>query len=612
MFFTCVLPIDRQQYIVYTGFMLKINPKNELVSYFANPSSTIHKQYLAMRRFFHDGYTAEQVAQESGYSVQTVYSMVRDLKEHISNDMADPFFKEESKSGRKPIDRTEEVEDTVINLRKKYLSVPDIQVIMDALGLRLSIYAIEKIITDAGFARLPRRDSQFKNEAISNIEPTIAAPIAARVELEDDIFSSQLAGLLCVLPLIVEYGIDKVIRESQYPETRDIDRLSSIMAFVALKMSNIKRYSADDIWCMDRGMGLFAGLNVLPKTAWFSSYSNRVTRDMNISFLKSMQHVWIDNELLSDTMNLDFTAIPYWGDSDPFENNWSGKRNKALASIQAVLAQDAETGILCYGDTTVRHNSQSDVILEFLDFYHRDTKVNKTLKYLVFDSRFTTYQNLNKLNKECIKFITIRRRSSSLVEHINAIDSSLFSKIRVERENGKGRTVVVYEEHAKMKDYDGDIRHVYIKGDGKTRPAILITNDFSIPLKKLIQKYSRRWLVETEISEHIDFFHLNRNSSGIVIKLDFDLTMTILAHNIYRLFCKNLEGYSHCEAQTIFDKFISVPGTIFIDKDKGVISVRLKKKRTLPILLEQMMLHENMEYPWSSDYRLVFSGDSTS
>ena len=83
------------------------------------------------------------------------------------------------------------------------------------------------------------------------------------------------------------------------------------------------------------------------------------------------------------------TAIPYWGDDDPFENNCSDKRNKALASIQAVLAQAPESGILCYGDTTIRSERQNDVILEFLDFYYPDPKLNKSLKYLVFDSKFT-------------------------------------------------------------------------------------------------------------------------------------------------------------------------------------------------------------------------------
>jgi hypothetical protein len=171
----------------------------------------------------------------------------------------------------------------------------------------------------------------------------------------------------------VKYGIDEAISRSLYPETRDISRTSSILSFVALKLSGAKRYSADDTWCMDRGMGLFAGLNVLPKTAWFSSYPNAVTRDMNVSFLKSLHSIWLKNSLLSDTVNLDFTAIPYWGDDDPFENNWSGKRGKALASIQAVLAQDPESGLLCYGDTTIRHDRQDDVVLEFLDFYKEGT-----------------------------------------------------------------------------------------------------------------------------------------------------------------------------------------------------------------------------------------------
>jgi hypothetical protein len=308
-------------------------------------------------------------------------------------------------------------------------------------------------------------------------------------------------------------------------------------------------------------------------------------------------------------MNLDFTAIPYWGDSDPFENNWSGKRNKALASIQAVLAQDPETGVICYGDTTVRHSNQNDVILEFLDFYHRDAEINNSLKYLVFDSRFTTYQNLNKLNSRGVKFITIRRRSKTLVAHINTIDNSQFSKIRVEKDNGKGRYVMAFEEYDKMKDFDGEIRHVYIRDKDKAQPAVLITNDFAIPLQKLVQKYSRRWLVETEISEHIDFFHLNRNSSGIVVKVDFDLTMTILAHNLYRLFCMDFAGYSHCGAQTLFDKFISAPGRVEIEN--GIICVKLKKKRTLPILLEQMKQHSNLCYSWLGGYRIVFSADST-
>ena len=589
--------------------MLKTNPKIDYSSYFTKPSSPGHKQYLALRKFFVDGYSAEQVAKECGYTISSVYSMVRDFKEKMGSDNPeDPFFKD-NKTGRKPIDHKGEIEETVINLRKKYFSVPDILIATDAMGFGLTIYSIEKIITDAGFARLPRRDKQFKSDAVSSYEPKLAAPISCSLPPDPDAFSSQLAGLLCVLPFIARYGIGGIISESAYPETKDIGRVSSILSFAALKLSNVKRYSADDTWCMDRGMGLFAGLNVLPKAAWFSSYSSAVTRGMNVSFLKSLHSVWQENSLLSDTVNLDFTAIPYWGDDDPFENNWSGKRGKALASIQAILAQDPESGILCYGDTTIRHSGQDEVVLEFLDFYRSDVRADKNLKYLVFDSKFTTYQNLSKLNEKGIKFITVRRRGKTLVNHINCIEDSRWKKVDVEKDNGKGRTVTCCEENDAIKDYDGAIRQVFIKDNGKTKPAILMTNDFKIPLKELIRKYSRRWLIETEISEHIDFFHLNRNSSGIVIKVDFDLTMTILAHNLYKLFCMNFDGYSHCEAQTIFNKFISTPGSILVD-DKQII-VRLKRKRSLPILLEQMNAFTEIAYPWLGNRSIIYSADST-
>ena len=86
--------------------------------------------------------------------------------------------------------------------------------------------------------------------------------------------------------------------------------------------------------------------------------------------------------------------------------------------------------------------------------------------------------------------------------------------------------------------------------------------------------------------------------------------MTILAHNLYKLFCKNFEGYSHCEAQAIFNKFISAPGQIRVDGD-GQISVRLKRKRSLPILLEQMNTFKDTVYPWINHCNIRFSADST-
>ena len=46
--------------------MLTTDPKLDYAAYFTEPTNPTHKQYLALRRFFADGHTAEQIAKETG------------------------------------------------------------------------------------------------------------------------------------------------------------------------------------------------------------------------------------------------------------------------------------------------------------------------------------------------------------------------------------------------------------------------------------------------------------------------------------------------------------------------------------------------------------------
>lgn len=582
-----------------------MSPKSECVRYFSNAKSAYHRQFLALRRFFLDGRSATEVAHEFGYSVSTVYSLVRDFKKRLADqDLDEPFFIT-NKPGRKGLDENEQLVQLIVALRKKYFSVPEIKSILDTQSINVSERSITAVLKKDGFGRLPRRDDDMRENLVAQAADVLVAPKARRLMFEPEIFTSQLAAILCFLPCLATYGLDKVILHARYPGTRTIGKLSAILCFLALKLSNVRRYSTDDTWCMDRGMGLFAGLNVLPKAAWFSSYSSGITTDMNRAFLQSLYQIWKDRDLVSDTINLDFTTIPYWGDDEPFENNWSGKRSKALASMLAVLAQDPDSGIICYGDTTIRHDNQNDAVLEFLDFYRADKKAGTPLNYLVFDSKFTPYENLNRLNRAKVKFITIRRRGKNLVERIDRIPDGQWKQIRVPRANGQARTVRVYEERTTIKGYEGDLHQICITGHGKIKPAIIITNEFDLTAEEIVRKYSRRWLVEKEISEQIEFFHLNRNSSGMVIKVDFDFTMTILAHNVYRLFALGLEGYSNCTDQTIFEKFIQNAGEIVIGDT--TIEVKLKKKRNLPLLLEQMNDLGAVRLGWLDHLTLMFT-----
>lgn len=579
------------------------------VDFFISPGSITQKQYEALRLYFLEGKTAKEVAGKFGYKHRGFTTIVTEFQKKLKNDKADELFFKPTQRGRRITEKVIGAKDIVISLRKTYHSVEEIKAILDGKGLNVSEKTIYNIIKREGFSRLPRRTKLAKQEL--KLPQTTQAAKSHKLSFAPEKFKSTSAGVLCLLPYIEKYGISKAILQSGYPETKSIDRLNSILAFIALKASNVRRYSSDDRWCMERGLGLFAGLNVLPKAAWYTSYSHRVTSDMNLNFLKSLHKIWLENDLLGDTANLDFTTIPYWGENDHLENNWAGKRGKAMASILAILAHDPDTGIINYGKANVMHKNESNEVLEFLDFYRSGTPSGKTeLKYLIFDSKFTNYENLKKLDEKKIKFVTIRRRGKNIVDRLEQMSAKMKKVIRVEMAGNKKRSLKVLDEEIYLKGYGDTIRQISITGHGKIKPAIIITNDFDLKVDKLVRKYTKRWIVEKAISEQIDFFHLNLVSSSMVIKVDFDLTMSILTHNIFRLFAQDLERYSHVSDQTLFDKFISNTADVEIDEKK--IKVFLKKKRNLPLILEVMQKFDSYKFDWMEHMTMEFYGASYS
>jgi hypothetical protein len=405
------------------------------------------------------------------------------------------------------------LKDLIISLSKLNFSTEDILAVAHSKDYPVSYGYVYRLLKDEGFARLPRGSADEKKKLEL---PVMKAPVSCKLKMVDEKFHTANNGLFAFLPVICSYGIDKAIASSNYPSAKEISRLSSILSFVALKLSNVKRYSNDDLWCMDRGLGLFAGLNVLPKTAWLSSYSSRVTTEMNTSFLKQIHRIWTANGLLSDTVNLDFTTIPYRGGGDHLENNRSGKRGRALSGMPAVPAQDPDSGIIDYGGCNVLHKKEPAVVLEYLDFYKQSASGSQTLDYLVFDSRFTNYENLSKLNEQQIKFITVRRRGEKILEQINKNNN--YKTVRVDACGMKKRILKVRDETVSLNGYcdsktgkPKSIRQIIIAGHGKSKPAPIITNDFEMPLEKVVRKYCRRWPVEKGIAEQIDFFILTES-----------------------------------------------------------------------------------------------------
>ena len=92
----------------------------------------------------------------------------------------------------------------------------------------------------------------------------------------------------------------------------------------------------------------------------------------------------------------------------------------------------------------------------------------------------------------------------------------------------------------------------------------------------------------------------------MVIKVDFDLTMSILASNLYRLFALELGRYSNLSAQSLYEKFMLNGADVIIQEE--TITVQLKKKRNLPQILEVMSNYSRFKYTWLKGKNVIFEG----
>ena len=570
-------------------------------AFFAHPAQRHHRRYEIVRAFFLECLDAEAVASRFQIAPATVYSLTRDFRHLV--DPATHFFLPDARPGRPAREIDAALRERILALRDRQLSVPDIKAQLDAEGaVTLTERAIQRVLQEAGRGRLPRRTQAQRAAAAA---PAERAPGSVCLDpAQHEAFQGErAAGILCLLPWLRHYRIDNLIDAAGYPRTAELPALQSVLAVLALKLSHVRRYSTDDMWCMDRSLGLFAGLNVLPKTAWFSSYADRTTRAMNRRFLGSLARMAAERGVLGDAANLDFTTLPHWGDDRTLEQHWSTTRGRSLVSLSAALAQDPDSGLLLRADADVRRATADRWVLEFLDFSKQH---GPPLRYLAFDSRFTTYAQLARLDQADIRFVTLRRRGKHLVAAADALPATAWREVRVPLARGT-RVVTAHDATITLRDCPCELRQITLRKGAHQRPAMLLTNDFEASLSDLVRRYARRWLIEQAISEQLQFFHLNRLSSSMVIKVDFDLAMTVLAFNLYRLFARDLPlGFRRHTAPTLFEMLFATGADIALEA--GLCTVTLKKKRNLPALLETLAGIDAGPIPWIGHRRLAFAG----
>jgi hypothetical protein len=100
---------------------------------------------------------------------------------------------------------------------------------------------------------------------------------------------TPVAGIFLFLPLLARLRFDHLVTQAGYPGSEMIPATSALLSLLALKLLDKERRSHISDFNCDEGLGLFAGLNVLPKTAYATEYSYRTQRDQQQRLLSGRE-----------------------------------------------------------------------------------------------------------------------------------------------------------------------------------------------------------------------------------------------------------------------------------------------------------------------------------
>ena len=565
-----------------------------------SPVNALHRQYEALRAFYVDKVPGKDVASRFNYTPGSFRLLCHQFRQNPEV----PFFLENRHALRAAAadKKTPALHERVIALRKQNCSIYDIQRALEQKNQSLSAPAIWKILKTHGFAKLPRRADE-ERPVNARVE---AAPVAdARAfSLEPRHFRTEFGGLFLFIPLLVAMRFEAVMARVPLPGTLQIPAVHAIRALLALKLFGRARHQHVMPSVFDEGLALFAGLNAIPKRSFLTEYSCRIEPHcypiLMQQWFDALGTVGIER---GESFHLDFHTIPFHGEDALLEKHYVSKRSRRQKGILAFLAQDAGQQMFCYANADLRKDQQNDEILRFIEFWKART--GTLPKELIFDSKLTTYANLNTLNAQKINFITLRRRTEKIIEGLWE-HKSAWRKIELSNVARQFRFPKILDQRITLDDYQGPIRQIAITDFGHEKPTLLLTNQMRRSASSLIEFYARRMLIENSIADSVEYFHIDALSSAVALKINCDLQLTLMASSLYRLLGAKIgKEYTTADSSHLFRDFIEANAMVTITDN--TVEVAFGKRAHSPLLLAAGFQNTELAVPWWGGRKLKIS-----
>jgi transposase len=554
--------------------------------FFTEPATARQRQYEALRAFYVERVPSAEAARRFGYSPGAFRVLC-----HAFRRGELPEFFATAHPGPHQQPRKSRAHEQIVALRKRNYSVYEISRALKEQGTPLSVTAVREVLAEEGFAPLPRR---LDEERPDRVGPHAQAVADVRdFALAPRKFITRVGGLFLFVPDLARLNIDALALGAKLPGSTMIPAGHALRASLALKLWSIERKSHIMALVADEGLALFCGLNAMPKKSFLSEYSSRIT-PQKVARLLALWHGQLTGEVLvsGQSLNLDFHSVPYFGGHPLVESHYLSKRSRRQPSILTFLAQDADSRVFCYSNADIRKGEEAEEVFRFIAFWKR--QYGNVPKNLVFDSKLTTYQGLDRLDDVGITFLTLRRRSPRLLAEIDRLPPSAWRTVTLDISHRRYRTPQVYEQ--KVRPRERIFRQFFIKDLGHDEPTILLTNDASSSARNIIARYARRMLIENALADAVRFFHIDALSSSVGFKVDFDMALLVIASGLYRLMARRMRGYDDAQARQIFRDLIDMPADVAITDHE--ISIRFHRRAHLPIVLASGLIDNPVPVGW--------------
>ena len=555
--------------------------------FFLEPASPRQRQYEALRAYFVEASSSDEAARKFGYSP----GAFRVLCHQFRRDALPEFFAS-AKTGPRTQPKKSRARLRIVELRKRNYSVYEISTTLREEGMDLSATAVREVLAEEGFAPLPRRlDEERIQQPRPSAEP-IADVRAFVLPMTRCRFTTRVGGLFLFLPDLIRLGVDQLAAKARLPGSRMIPATHALRASLVLKLWAIERKSHIMALVADPGLALFCGLNAMPKKSFLSEYSSRITHE-KVLHLLGVWHQQLTGETLfpGESFNLDFHSVAYFGEHPSVERHYVSRRSRRQPSVLSFLAQDAGGQVFCYSNADIRKGEEAEEIFRFIDFWTRHH--GAAPRHLVFDSKLTTYDRLERLDRDEIIFITLRRRSPKLLQEVAALAPSAWRRVSLDIPSRKYQNPRVFEQKVRL--IKRTFRQLFIQDLGHEEPTILLTNSTATH-KQLITRYAQRMLIENALSDAVRFFHADALSSSVGFKVDYDMALLVVASGLYRLMARRMRGYADSQARQIFRDLIDMPAEVTIED--GEVSVRFYRRAHLPIVLASDLINKPTRVPW--------------